>query len=389
MTIWFHEGLPRSGKSYEAMVKHALPAIQSGRHVVSNIKGINCEKIAEVSNMAVQDVEALVTVIPWDETLECWKYVKNDCLLLLDEVQDFWPATRDRLGKEVTELITQHGQRGLDIILMGQSQKDCHALWRRRIDKLIYFVQKDAVGKPSEYAWTLSKQTAPDKFAKINSGGGKYDSKFFGVYSSHVQGTNNKEAYADARANIWKTPAFRFGIPAAAVVGVFAVGYLIHFLSTPGAMVKTASAAALPVAAGEIKRPSVVPVPASAVAAVEFSGLPVGLEPYIPPPDFLELLIKDYRPRLSGYIQGKFNGQDKLVGKIEFYMADGQHRRDVLTFDAIRALGWTIEVMDFGVLLSKGQKAHPVTAWPFDLAGQVPQVVQHSGYITGQSEPYN
>ena len=242
MTIWFHEGLPRSGKSYEAMVKHALPAIQSGRLVVSNIKGINCEKIAEVSNMPVQDVEALVVVIPWDETLECWKYVKNDCLLMLDEVQDFWPATRDRLGKEITELITQHGQRGLDVILMGQSQKDCHALWRRRIDKLVYFVQKDAVGKPSEYAWSLSKQTAPDKFAKINSGGGRYDPKDFGIYSSHVQGTNNKEAYADARANIWKTPAMRFGIPAFAVVIVLAVAFLFHFLTTPSAMVKTAAA---------------------------------------------------------------------------------------------------------------------------------------------------
>lgn len=119
MTIWFHEGLPRSGKSYEAMVKHALPAIQNGRHVVTNIKGVNCEKIADVLDIPVQDVELLVTIIPWDKTTECYNYVQNDCLLLLDEVQDFWPATRDRLGKEITELITQHGQRGLDVILMG------------------------------------------------------------------------------------------------------------------------------------------------------------------------------------------------------------------------------------------------------------------------------
>lgn len=383
MTIWFHEGLPRSGKSYEAMVKHALPAIQSGRHVVSNIKGINCEKIAEVSNMAVQDVEALVTVIPWDKTLECYKFVKNDCLLLLDEVQDFWPATRDRLNADITELITQHGQRGLDIILMGQSQKDCHALWRRRVDKLVYFCQKDAVGKPSEYAWTLSKQTAPDKFAKINSGGGKYDKKYFGIYSSHVQGTENKEAYSDARANIWKTPGLRFGIPAAAVVAVLAVWYLAHFMTSPGAMVKVANASTLSAASAPVliaTPPVVAPVASEAV-----SSLPVGLEPYIPPPDFLEALIRDYRPRLSAYIQGV----NRLVGKIEFYMPDGQHRRDVLDFDAIRSLGWSIEVAPFGVLLSKGEKVYPVTSWPFDTPGQVPQRIQQSGLITGQIEPYN
>lgn len=383
MTIWFHEGLPRSGKSYEAMVKHALPAIQSGRHVVSNIKGINCEKIAEVLDMPVQDVEVLVTIIPWEKTLECWRYVKNDCLLLLDEVQDFWPATRDRLGAEITELITQHGQRGLDVILMGQSQKDCHALWRRRIDKLIYFVQKDAVGKPSEYAWTLSKQTAPDKFSKINSGGGKYDKKYFGVYSSHVQGTNNKAAYSDDRANIWKTPALRLGIPAAAVVAVFAVWYLVHFMTTPNAMVKTANASTLPAASGVVVRSA--PVEAVAAAPVASPALPAGLEPYVAPPDFLEAMIKDYRPRLSAYVQS----EKKLLGKIEFYMSDGQHRRDVLTFDAIRELGWNIEVKEFGVLLSKGEKIYPVTAWPFDTPGQVPQRVQQSGSITGQLEPYN
>jgi hypothetical protein len=70
-------------------------------------------------------------------------------------------------------------------------------------------------------------------------------------------------------------------------------------------------------------------------------------------------------------------------------MSDGQHRRDVLTFDAIRELGWSIEVKEFGVLLSKGENIYPVTAWPFDTPGQVPQRVQQSGAITGQLEPYN
>src|SRR3989338_792028 len=260
MAIWFHEGLPRSGKSYEAMVKHALPAIQSGRLVVSNIKGINCEKIAEVSNMAVQDVESLVVVVPWDDTLECWKYVKNDCLLLLDEVQDFWPATRDRLGKEITELITQHGQRGLDIILMGQSSKDCHALWRRRIYKLVYFVQKDCIGRPTEYAWQLSKQVSPDKFSLVTKGSGKYDAKFFGVYSSHVAGTNNKESYQDKRANVFNRASIKFGVPAMVLVAVGAFGFLWYFITTPAVMVKSAQASTIPA--------STIPastIPASAV----------------------------------------------------------------------------------------------------------------------------
>lgn len=383
MTIWFNEGLPRSGKSYEAMVKHALPAIKAGRHVVANIKGIDCAKIAEVLDMPVEEVELLITVIPWEETTECYKYVKNDCLLLLDEVQDFWPATRDRLGKEITELITQHGQRGLDVILMGQASKDCHALWRRRIDKLIYFVQKDAVGKPTEYAWILSKQTAPDKFSRISKGSGKYEPKYFGIYSSHTPGTTNKEAYADDRANVWNTPALRYGIPVAAVVAVFAVWFLVHFLTSPNAMVKTANATTLPAASKPIAQP--IPSASVAVPSVASPELPPGFEPILRPPDFVEALLRDYRPRLSAYLQS----ETKLVGKIEFYMPDGQHRREVLTFDSIRQLGWIIEVKDFGVLLSKGEKIYPVTSWPFDVIGQVPERVQQNGAITGRFETLN
>ena len=166
-----------------------------------------------------------------------------------------------------------------------------------------------------------------------------------------------------------------------------AVAFLFHFLTTPSAMVKTAAAGTLSASSGEVVRPVAAsvasPVASSVVPVV--SALPAGLEPYKPPPDFLEALIKDYRPRLSAYIQS----ETKLVGKIEFYMPDGQHRRDVLSFDAIRELGWDIEVKEFGVLISKGDKVYPVTPWPFDMPGQVPQRVQQSGSITGQPEPYN
>jgi len=380
MTIWFHEGLPRSGKSYEAMVKHALPAIQAGRHVVTNIKGVNCEKIAEVLDLPVQEVELLVTIIPWDKTTDCYQFVKNDCLLLLDEVQDFWPATRDRLGKEITELITQHGQRGLDIILMGQSSKDCHALWRRRIDKLVFFVMKDAVGKSSEYAWSLSKQVSPDKFSKINGGGGRYESKYFGIYSSHVPGANNKQAYSDDRANIFKRPLFKYGFPAAGLIGLFAVWYVVHFFTSPGDIIKPAEAVVVVPAAAVL---SAAPAPVATIAAVDI----VPVLPPLPlpaPVDFVEELFRDYRPRLSAYLQGV----DKLFGKIEFFDSAGQHRREVLTFASLREFGYEIEVKEYGVLVTKAGKSFPVTSWPlFDTFGQVPERLRSSPSITGSGEP--
>lgn len=68
-------------------------------------------------------------------------------------------------------------------------------------------------------------------------------------------------------------------------------------------------------------------------------------------------------------------------------MSDSQHRREVLSFDSLREFGYTIEVKTYGVLLSKGERTYPITAWPFDVLGQVPERVQHSGAITGLIEP--
>lgn len=44
----FHEGLPGSGKSFEACVKHIVPALQKGRKVFAYIEGLNHEKFSEV-----------------------------------------------------------------------------------------------------------------------------------------------------------------------------------------------------------------------------------------------------------------------------------------------------------------------------------------------------
>lgn len=378
MTIWFHEGLPRSGKSYEAMVKHALPAIAAGRHVVTNIKGVDCEKIAEVLALPVQEVESLVTLIPWDSTKDCITFVQNDCLLLLDEVQDFWPATRERLSRDITELITQHGQRGIDIILMGQTVSDCHNLWKRRVDKLVYFVQKDCVGKPLEYQWVLSKRVSADKFAEVTKGPGKYESKYFGIYKSHVDGATNKEAYQDIRANVWNRKALKYGFPAAAVVAVLSFAFLYYFFTAPSVFVNTA-------VAGEIKKPPLIaaveqPAVVDPLPVVNVAPVVDLAETEKEPLDYLEALLRDFRPRLSAYIQSG----ERLSGRIEFYRGDGFNRREVLDFNAIRGFGWTVEVKDYGVALSKGDKVYSVTSWPIDLIGQVPQVIRQSELITGR-----
>jgi hypothetical protein len=44
----FHEGLPGSGKSYEACVMHILPAWIESRAVLANINSINYKKFSDL-----------------------------------------------------------------------------------------------------------------------------------------------------------------------------------------------------------------------------------------------------------------------------------------------------------------------------------------------------
>ncbi|MDD4979601.1 MAG: zonular occludens toxin domain-containing protein [Gallionella sp.] len=375
MAIWFHEGLPRSGKTYEAVVKFLLPFILQGRYVVTNIKGINCEKIAEITGVPVQEVELLVIIVPWEKSKEIWKYAKTDCLILFDEVQDFFPATRDRLEAEITELITQHGHRGIDIVLMGQALADVHALWRRRVDKKIYFVQKDAVGKPLEYSWQLYKQTSPDKFAQVNSGKGKYEAKYFGTYKSHDEDTKNKETYEDVRANVWNRPALKYGIPAFAFVFFVAVGFLWN-LFHPVEVVKSAEANSMETQQVRPAKIIVQTVAQSAVVAVPETGAAQSSVVSAPaitqapaPADYFQDLLKDNRPRLASYI---YSETKKIIGRIDFYKADGEHRTESLTFEDLRNLEYEIELVNEAVRVKKNGTTVLVTSWPLDTYGRAP-----------------
>ena len=60
-------------------------------------------------------IEALITICPWDSSKNIHAYAKNDGLVILDEVQDFFPPNC-KLDADQTEFITQHGQRGIDIV---------------------------------------------------------------------------------------------------------------------------------------------------------------------------------------------------------------------------------------------------------------------------------
>lgn len=242
--IIFHEGLPGSGKSYEALVKHIIPSLEKGRKVYARLNGFNYEKVSELTGKTVQELEALYTEITEEQVLTVYDIVENDSLLVLDELQNFFPSGRQKLSDEMTRFIAEHRHRGMDIICMGQALADVHTTWKRRTERKISFLKLSMVGMDSKYKWEMYQGSINGVkgdvvFKKIKSGVEKYDSKYFGSYLSHQLTTDNTDVYSDDRVNIFKTKQFMLYIPIFIGVIAFAIYFLTSFFNGETQIVNT------------------------------------------------------------------------------------------------------------------------------------------------------
>ncbi|MGR6750851.1 zonular occludens toxin family protein [Aeromonas veronii] len=242
----FHEGLPGSGKSYEALVSHIIPRLKDGRNVDAYIEGLNFEKIAELAEITLEECQEQLKQITREQVPAIHEHVRDKSLVIIDESQNFWPSGRQKLPDPIIQLITEHRHRGLDIVLMGQNLNDVHSMWRNRIDKKFVFKKLDAVGQAKRYSWTAYSgslradgQRSRIEFEKLTGGIRQYDPKYFGSYASTTSEDNEMGVYEDDRTNIFKSAKFKYGLPIAALLFIgglwFAIDTMLNFNSKTGA----------------------------------------------------------------------------------------------------------------------------------------------------------
>lgn len=234
--IIFHEGMPRSGKSYAATQDHIVPALVQGRKIYARIDGINHVKFAEVAGITEERCRELLIELSEEDVQRLDQLdIENDSLVVLDELQNYWPSQKAPLSPGMTKWIAEHGHHGLDVLTMGQLLKDCHRTWVNRTNRKIQFVKKDMLGKPDEYKWRMFTGS-PDargnvKFVEVQKGDGKYDEKYFGCYKSHSEGTDNKGTYVDERANVFQSAMFKKWLPLLGVGVVSAIVYIVYLFN--------------------------------------------------------------------------------------------------------------------------------------------------------------
>lgn len=380
--IFGHEGLPRSGKSLEAM-QHVVDALLAGRTIITNIYGINHQAIASYVALPLDAVKRLLVCLEAPSELDeekkvVWikaqfleRRVKN-CLMIWDEINQFWPPERQALPAEWARFVTEHGQEGIDVLIMGQDLTELHATWRKRLQRYTRFTKKDMMGKEDEYHWSSLSNSGRGRFKQTAAGSRPYNKDFFGFYRSHKEGVTNKSNYKDGRYSVFQAK-HKFWMAIYAIFLLAGAIYMWQWFhpSEPEKPVKakTDNPAQIVSKATEdnkvaIKKPE--PKKEAAVKADE----PAREERIAI--DYLDKIAQKQKLRIGAFVDWDTAQPGKR--KWDFVLEaldDSFHVRERFSAADVYALGWDIEKTDYGFRITKQGVEYVLRPWPIDLTGRV------------------
>lgn len=361
--IVFHEGLPRSGKSYEAVVRRLIPALLAGRRVFTNIAGVDHERIADAAPLPVEKVRELLHVLTDAQLLQLWTLDLKNSLLVLDEVQNTW-GVKAKLPPEMVKFVAEHGHHGIDVILMSQDYKDVHVIWRRRIEVRQVTMKLTGIGKQDSYSVTTYRGKGQELYEKVSTKVVKYDPRYFGTYKSYSDSDVSTAVLKDDRATVWGSGLFRYVIPSALFVAVWGGIELWGYFhpdapveSPPSDKPRPVAVVAPPVAVGAAPSAPTAPSRVSDTAVRDRLAFDIA-----PARSMLGDLSAEHRIRLAAVLVSG----GRVDGVVE-WVADGGRVIHRLTFRQLRDLGVTVEPRgDAGAILRSGSGAWLATTWPTD-----------------------
>ncbi|MCX2765443.1 zonular occludens toxin domain-containing protein [Pseudoalteromonas sp. B530] len=212
--IYLITGRPRSGKTYEAVKYHIIPAIQSGRVVITNlplnidhfkkIHGTHVEQLIKVVDFDYSDFHSSAVTFPFSKP----EHYQDDWrdnngvgpLYVVDEAHFSLP--KGGTHRSVKKFYTMHGHYGVDILLMTQHQRQMDQDILELVEIVYRTIKNTALGSNSTYT---KKVQDGNKGAIVNTEQRRYDTAIFPYYKSHTQSKKDVlEREASDIKPIWK-----------------------------------------------------------------------------------------------------------------------------------------------------------------------------------------
>jgi zona occludens toxin len=421
------------------MTQFILDALISGRKVITNIEGVNYEKVSKITGIPKAILQTMLVNIFFDKVPEelepqfqtPQEYMKHlfltktdkDMLVVIDEVEELWQGSNQKLPDDQAKFFTQHGHEGLDIIMMGQDMSTVHKMIRARVQK------RFDVMKTSDKTFKINanERVSPDKYEHRGTQIKTYQKKYFGIYKSHTQGTMNYGNFKEKTSRLIKKRYIAFYVVlgslvwmgASSIPKVFGIGVddESHLAKLPAydqapppppkptlqpSQVKTVKVRKqeyLPDGTELLPARFRAPQPDGSYLTREkqiaeyeakygainpdeiYTSLNINdnptikpeitpeITPTLPPAlDHFDSTAQLYKLRLMGILTGE---SGKLVGKMNAINRSG-HIVDVFTIEELQALGWEINQFVWGLQISKDDVTHMARPLPIDVSWSLP-----------------
>lgn len=230
--IYGTSGRPRSGKTYEVVTQHIIPALKDGRKIITNIP-LNVEWFVDVLGAQVRDLIVLIDgkyhefgkARPFstaDDFLkyDTWRNDKNQGVyFFIDECHLAMP--KGRTNNELKEYLSMHGHYGHDIMLLTQNFRKVDIDVRDMVEVCYHTTKLSMLGKDTEYVLKVSEGVSRNF---VNQTHKVYESKYFGAYKSHTKSDGSVIEQATKGTLKWYQRKTTIGSAALIVFGFFIIG---------------------------------------------------------------------------------------------------------------------------------------------------------------------
>ena len=198
--IEMYEGVPGSGKSYQAVAEKLLPWLRAGRRLYVAIDGIYLDRLAAFENRTIEELQKQMTCwVTKDDVLDGLLTVEPGAAVLIDEAQTIF-RSKEKLSPELLRWLETHRHRGNDVVLMVQAAGQCTSGVLRLVEVTTKFRRLDRFGLKGRYQ--ASVRGNPEETEIIRMFTGRYHPKIYAYYSSYSSAAIREQARKIGRAHV-------------------------------------------------------------------------------------------------------------------------------------------------------------------------------------------
>ena len=243
MSIVGYSGLPGSGKSYGVVENVVIPALEAGRHIITNIP----LKLGRLSDDYPQGKVTMFDNKEAEDDPTFFDLERHPAgvIWIIDEAWRFWKSgmKATNIPQCQKEFFTEHRHnvgpdgRTNEIVLVTQDLAQLCAFVRGLVEETYRAVKLTAIGQKNKcrvdvYMGAATGQKPGKPMRQLY---GSYKPEIYQYYKSHTRNKTDfaagMEEKADDRANVLKHPLIKFGIPVSILIMALGVYKAVAYFS--------------------------------------------------------------------------------------------------------------------------------------------------------------